>query len=181
MSSYGIKLNQNYNTAGLCYSLRNHDEHSTVIPMSTSLLTQSIPDFEESTVAFPLTLIFPIVGFASCFSLDITEGAVLFCRRGELQDAWLVTGSMMADCFLSLQEPRTISAAPHNGSEVGWPQGRSWLLCHGEALPSLSTTWAMGSSQRAEVEQQQDAWGARRLPESRSELSVLWLWFNARQ
>lgn len=44
-----------------------------------------------------------IVGFISYFSLDIAEGMLLFCRRGGLQDAWLVTGSWMADCFVSVQ------------------------------------------------------------------------------
>lgn len=62
--------------------------------MSASLLTQSIPDFEESTVAFPLTLIFTVIGFASCFSLDITEGAVLF-----LQERW-ATG-----CLVGYRQP----------------------------------------------------------------------------
>lgn len=69
-------------------------------------LIQSVPDFKGSAVASSLKSIcyyFSIVGFISCFSLDVAEGALLSCRRGGLQDAWLVTGSRMADCFVSVQ------------------------------------------------------------------------------
>lgn len=97
---------EDYNTVGLCYSLQNQDKHSTVIPLSTSLLIQSIPDFKGSAVASSLKSIchyFSIVGFISCFILDVAEGVWLSCRRDGLQDTWLATASRTADCFVSVQ------------------------------------------------------------------------------
>lgn len=97
-----LKETENCNTVGLGYSLRNQDEHSTVIPMSTTLLTQSIPDFEESTVAFPLKSLRHFFLSLLFFPISVlTSLKVHCCSAGEVGDRML--GWLQADCFLSVQ------------------------------------------------------------------------------
>lgn len=124
--------------------------------MSTSLLIQCIPDFEESTIAFPLKslcyfpLFFPwfYFQFQSWHHWRCT--AVLQDRR--LQDGlvgyWQHDGRLLSvcaiawDCFFWAASP---------SPKQLWEGAASWLLCHREALPLLSTTGVMCSSQRPEA------------------------------
>lgn len=130
-------------------------------------------------------LFFPVVDFISYFSLDITEGALLFCRRGGLQDACLVTGGMMADYFLSVQYPGTVSlwaASPspqrlRGGTTPGrilaaLPQGSLAIAQHYLSDVLWPETRSGPAAGRL---------GAGRLPKGRPGLFVLWMWFNARQ
>lgn len=100
-----LNKTKHHNTVNLCCSSRNQDEHSTVIPMSTSLLVQSVPDFEESTVAFPLKSLCYFFPSLVIFPISVLTSLKVHCflQRGGLQDAWLATRSTMADCFLPVQ------------------------------------------------------------------------------
>lgn len=162
---------ENCNTVDLCYSLRNQDERS--IPMSTSLLIQSIPNFEESTVAFPLKslcyfflslILFPISVLTSLKVHCCSAGEVGCRMLAWLQAAWWQTTFCL--CNIPGLFRSGLPPPPHNGCEVGRPQGGSWPLCPREALPSLSTTWVMCSGQRPEVDLQQDAWGLAGCPKA---------------
>jgi len=66
--------------------------------MSTRLLTQSIPDFEESTAAFPLSTAYgafsPAAGFIPCLSLDVSAAQ---CRSAGAA-GWLRDGRLLSGC-----------------------------------------------------------------------------------
>lgn len=158
---------EDYNTVGLWYSLQNQDKHSTVIPLSTSLLTQSIPDFKRSNDASSLKSIcyfFPplVLFLTSVLTLlkarCCSAGEVGYGMLGWLQAAGWQTALCLCVCVIALFCPG-LPFPPHNACEVGWPMAGFWLLCHREAWPSLSTTWVMCSRQRPEVGLQQDVWG----------------------
>lgn len=142
--------------------------------MSASLLIQSIPGFEESTVVFPLKrlryffppllVLFPISVLTSLEAHGCSAGEVGYRMLGWLQAAWQQTA------FCPCNSPGLFRSGlpppPHKGCEVGWPRGGSCPLCHRDALPWLSTAWVMGSGQRPEADLRRDAWGPAGCPKA---------------
>lgn len=138
------------NTVGLWYPLWNQDKHSTVIPLSTSLLIQSIPNFKEVLVLshlkayvifFPLLVLFPISVLTLLKVHCCSSGEVGYRVLGWLQAA----GWQTALCLCN--SPALFWAAFPFPQRLwgGMTQGR--ILA---ALPSLSTTWVMCSRDRSE-------------------------------
>lgn len=136
---------EDYNTVGLWYSLQNQDKHSTVIPLSTSLLIQSIPDFKGSAVASSFKSIcyyFSIVGFISFQSWRCWRCVAVLQERwatGCLVGYRQQDGRLLCVCAIA-QLCSGLPFPSHNGCEVRWPTGGFWLFatgkpCHHSALP----------------------------------------------
>ena len=143
-----LNENKNCNTVGLCYSLRNQDERSTVIRMSTSLLIQSIPDFEDKVPLLPHLKAYVI--FSCCWFYFLFQSWHHWRCTAVLQERW-ATGCLVGyrqhygrlffvcaiahDCFILGCLPLPTTAVRWDDPRENPGRSATRKPCHHSALP----------------------------------------------